>query len=420
MNDARGPAMWALLVIFVANFLSYLDRQLVSALEEPIVHAMGLTEPEFGLLWTLFTVGYMTFALPIGWLADRGRRSQILAACIVVWSIATCFSGFAESKWLLYASRFFIGVGEAGCLVIGQALVADFFGSETRGRALSVFHLAVPLGGTAAFILAGALEDVVNWRMLFYLAGLPGLLVAALVLSLSEPPKLGGGDGHGHGGGAWSQYLELFKTPTLLLVILAQAFAVMLLVPVLHFGAKYLADQLQIDSGVAKVTMGVLALVAGGSATLTSGFIGDRLSRTIPGGYALVAAVGFGVGLPCFLIGFRTTELWVAFPALSIGCFALFLCQPAVNAQIASVAAPAQRATAWSLAVFVLHLLGDTTAPVAFGWVSKEYSRMQAFTGFSFALLVAAVLCAIAVRTAPADVARASRSALPDGAPHRA
>src|SRR5262245_60931004 len=139
---ARRLAVFALLVIFTANFFSYLDRQLVSAVERPIRDAIGLNQTEYGLLWTLFTIGYMTFAVPIGFLADRYNRPRILAACIVVWSIATVASGMAHDRPVLYVSRFLIGVGEAGCLVVGQSLIADYFEARVRGRALSIFHLA--------------------------------------------------------------------------------------------------------------------------------------------------------------------------------------------------------------------------------------------------------------------------------------
>ena len=108
----RRAALFALGVIFSANFLSYLDRTLVSALESPIREAFDISASGHGALWTLFTLGYMVFAMPIGMLADRRNRPRILAACVVVWSIATIASGWAKSREVLYVSRFLIGVGD--------------------------------------------------------------------------------------------------------------------------------------------------------------------------------------------------------------------------------------------------------------------------------------------------------------------
>lgn len=404
----RRAALVALAILFTANLFSYLDRQLVSALEEPITHALSLSQTEFGLLWTLFTLGYMTFALPIGRLADRGNRPLILAACIVIWSGATVASGLATAKWVLYVSRFFIGVGEAGCLVIGQALISDLFPARQRGRALSAFHLAVPLGGTAAFILAGALENVIDWRTLFYLAGLPGVLIAAAILKIEDIPHHREPDEHGvvQKVRASADYRELARTPTLMFIILAQAFAVILLVPLIHFGAKFVSDRVGIPDNEAKVGMGLMALFSGGTATVLSGFIGDWLTKRHPGGYALLAGVSFLAALPFMMIGFQSTDPWVALPALAVGSFFVFACMPAVNAQVATVTHPWQRATAWSMSVFLLHLMGDTTAPVAFGWVSQNLGRLRAFELFSVALLLAGVSALMAARSAPRDVER--------------
>src|SRR5262249_53584516 len=145
--------LWALAVICVANFFNYMDRMLVSALEKQLVADFRLENWEFGLLWSLFTIGYMACAIPIGYLADRYNRTLLFALCVAVWSAATIATGLATWKLVLYASRLFIGVGEAGCLVIGPALLSDYFSRAARGRALSTFYLGQPLGGTAGFVL---------------------------------------------------------------------------------------------------------------------------------------------------------------------------------------------------------------------------------------------------------------------------
>ncbi len=409
---SRKTAVWALAVIFIANFLNYMDRQLVSALEDPLRKDMKLRGDEFGLLWTLFTIGYMVCAVPIGLMADRLMRTRLFAGCIAVWSLATIASGLASSKAVLYIARVFIGVGEAGCLVIGPALISDYFTKQARGRVLSIFYLGLPLGGTAAFILAGLLLDDIGWRNMFFLAGAPGFVVAAIVWLMADPPR-GAGEGahHGvHGGGGAREYLALLKTPTLLLIILAQAFAVIILIPLIHFGVEFFVQSRGMKREEALITLGVMALIAGALGNSLSGVIGDWLDKRTEGAYALLAGIGFLAGWPCLLVGFFAEERWVFLPALTLGCFFYFLCMPAVNTQIANVASPSQRATAWALAVFILHLLGDTLAPPVFGWVSDRIPRALAFSIFSVSLVFAGICCLIAARTAPADVGRVAAS----------
>src|SRR5204862_1100922 len=113
---------YALAIIFFANFLSYLDRQIVATMEaeltkSPAEGGLGITATEFGYIGSAFTIGYMVFAPIVGFLIARYRRPAIFAFCVLVWSLATVGSGFAPNKWVLYGTRFFIGVGEAGCLV---------------------------------------------------------------------------------------------------------------------------------------------------------------------------------------------------------------------------------------------------------------------------------------------------------------
>src|SRR5262249_31100868 len=157
------------------------------------------------------------------------------------WSVATVASGLAQTRSVLNIARVFIGVGEAGCLVIGPSLVSDYFTTAVRGRALSVFYLGMSLGGATAFILPLAFSGLLSWREMFFVAGVPGSAVARLVSLLPEPPRGEedpadqGPHGH-HGGGNLGDYVRLLRTPTLLFIILAQAFAVAVLVPLVHFG----------------------------------------------------------------------------------------------------------------------------------------------------------------------------------------
>ncbi len=402
----RRYAAYALAIIFAANFLDYLDRQLVSALEDPIRGDLRISGAGFGMLWTLFTIGYMVCAPFIGYLTDRYRRTRLFALCILVWSLATLASGMARSKETLYIARVFIGVGESGCLIIGPALISDLFSRERRGRALSIFYLGLPIGGTAAFIMAGLLLGTVGWRWMFYIAGLPGFLAAALIWVMTDPPRGSSdqpeGASHAAPRAGLRPYLELFRTPTLLLVILAQAFAVIILVPLVHFGVEFFVDQRGMGEKEARVALGLIALVAGAAGNTCSGLIGDRLARRFRGAYAAMAGVSFLAGFPCLLLGFLAHSRWIFLPALTAGAFCIFLCMPAVNTQIANVTHPSRRAMAWALAVFVLHLLGDTLSPPIFGKLGDHPRRLLAFVVF-----VAIEYCASRAASAPKSTATA-------------
>ncbi len=414
---------YALAVIFFANFLSYLDRQVVSTMETQLTRSpadggLGISATEFGYIGSAFTVGYMVFAPIVGFLIARHRRPLIFALCVLVWSLATVGSGLAPNKWVLYATRFFIGVGEAGCLVIGPTLLSDYFPKEVRGRVLSIFFLALPLGGATGYIAGAQITKHLDWHWAFFIAGAPGFFVAVLIWLLVDPkpsddasetgPAAAPGGPPGQGAAAphppmkgFKPYLDLLSNRTLLFIILAQAFAVMFLQPFLHFGIGFFEEERGLAKDKAALTLASIALIAGALGNAFSGFIGDRLARRIKGAYALMAGVAFCVGMPFMLVGFGSRNLPLACAGLGIGAFCYFLCMPAVNTQIANSVSADKRAMAYGLAVFILHCLGDTAALPAFGAVSTAVgTKEKAFLFFSGALLLAGASCILAWRYA--------------------
>jgi predicted MFS family arabinose efflux permease len=398
----RRLLAFALGVICLANFLNYLDRQLVSALEQEIRGHFTLTKAEFGALWSAFTFGYMVCAPLVGWAAVRWRRTSMFAVCVLVWSLATIGTGLADSKAALYVSRFLIGVGEAGCLVIGPTLIVDLVPERYRGRALSVFYLGMPLGGTAGYLLGGASATYLGgWHTAFFLGGGPGLLVAGLLLMVREPARAAPVEA-GHGG--LRDYLGLLRNKTLMLIIFAQAFAVMILVPLLHFGIGFFEQDRGMTKMQASTALGVIGLIGGILGMLLAGVLGDRLARRTRGAYALLAACSYALALPALLVGFTQTDHTTIFIAMLIGATCLFMCMPAVNTQIANCVAPDKRAMAYALAVFILHFLGDMAAPPLFGAIAEGPGGAEpAFVRFSCALVLAATCCFVATRTAARD-----------------
>jgi MFS transporter, Spinster family, sphingosine-1-phosphate transporter len=418
---------YALAIIFFANFLSYLDRQVVATMETQLTATkakggLGLTATEFGWVGSAFTIGYMVFAPIVGYLITRYSRPRIFALCVLVWSLATVGSGLATGKWMLYATRFFIGVGEAGCLVIGPTLLSDYFSKEVRGRVLSAFFLALPLGGATGYIAGAKITQWLDWHWAFYIAGAPGFAVAILIWMLVDPkPSEETVDAHGqlvakptapdpsHANRSWianlveglQRYLSLLKNRTLLFIILAQAFAVMFLQPFLHYGIGFFETERQMKKDDASILLAGIALLAGALGNALSGFIGDRLARRTAGAYALLAGIAFCLGMPFMLIGFTSKVIPIAAASLGVGAFCYFLCMPAVNTQIANSISSEKRAMAFALAVFILHLLGDTAALPAFGKVSTVVGAKQtAFLIFSCALLLAGASCLLAARFA--------------------
>ncbi len=404
----RRYALYALLVIFAANFLSYLDRQVVAGLEKELSNAFGFADFEYALLHSVFTIGYIVFAPLIAFLAGRAHRPRVLAGCVLIWSLATMWSGRATFTAELLTARFLIGIGEAGCLVIGPTLIADYFAKESRGAALSVFFLGLPFGGTVGYAVAALGQQYMGgWRNAFLVAGLPGLGLAVLTWLLIDPPR--GGEEiaghHGHGGGkvrGIRPYLALFKNETLRWIILAQAFAVVTLIPLLLYGVKFLEDHYKVEKLEASLSIGLISLIAGSLGNLTSGLLGDWLNRRVRGAYSLLAGIAYLFATPCMILAFTAPTIFIMQVWLFFGAYCFFICMPAVNTQIANAVAAPARAMAYALAAFILHI-GDMVAPLGFRRVELFWDRQSTFVLFSCSLLLAGGSALLAMRSARRD-----------------
>jgi MFS family permease len=328
---------YALMLIFVANFFNYLDRQIVSAVLTELKTDLSLDDIQAGWIGSAFTLGYLLAAPFIGMLADRKKRTTLFSVCIIIWSFATIGSGMAQNFSQLFVTRLFIGLGEAGCLAIGPSLIADYFTPETRGRALAVFFLGLPLGGAAGYVVGGAIAHATSWRNAFYAAGLPGILIGITALFLKEPPRGEADSTHTHAINLkdFSGYKTLLRNGVYLCIVIAQAFASFALVPLIHFGVDFFQEGKGWEKTEATTMFGTVALLAGISGNLLCGWLGDRLTKKHRGAFAAIASVGFLLGLPFVWMGLFLESRTAAIPSLFAALFCLVPCMPAVNAQSA-------------------------------------------------------------------------------------
>src|SRR5467141_3260137 len=187
----RAPArsIYILILLFLINLMNFFDRTIPAVVLEPIRKEFALDDTALGLLGASFTLIYAVAGIPLGYLADRFRRTGILAAGLTVWSLLTAASGLAWSFMSFFWIRLLVGVGEASCAPAANSLIGDLFPSEKRARALGIFMLGLPLGLLLAFSIVGALAQDYGWRVPFYLAAIPGFVVAALIMFAAEPVR---------------------------------------------------------------------------------------------------------------------------------------------------------------------------------------------------------------------------------------
>ena len=213
-----GPYV-ALAVLFAMNLLNYVDRYSFFAAGTHIQKALDIDDDWFGVLGVSFMIVYTIVSPVMGWMGDRYSRKMLLAGGVGLWSLATVGTAFSADFYHMFFWRALLGLGEASYGAIAPALIADLFPIKARGRAMGVYYLALPVGTALGYILGGKIADTLGWQAVFFVVGLPGLLVALAGLFINDP---GRGASEARAGPqkahrpSLKDYLVLLKTPTFL------------------------------------------------------------------------------------------------------------------------------------------------------------------------------------------------------------
>lgn len=192
----RRQARTALALLSVVYAVNLLDRQILSMLLVPIKAELGISDSALGFLTgTSFALFYATAGIPIARLADRSNRVRVIAVGLTLWSAATAACGLARSFVHLALARVLVGVGEAAGSPPAHSLIADYFPPERRARSIALYTMGASVGIGLGYALGGWLEAAVGWRGAFFAVGLPGLVLAALVLLGMREPIRGASEG---------------------------------------------------------------------------------------------------------------------------------------------------------------------------------------------------------------------------------
>lgn len=400
---------WGLLTLLCAiNLLNYVDRQILFAVFPQIQTDFALSDARLGLLGSAFMVMYLLAAPVFGPLGDRWRRGRLAAMGVALWSAATVGTGLARSYGQLLTARALVGIGEASYGTVAPTLIADAFPPERRGMMLSVFYLAIPVGSAIGYLVGGLIGAAWGWRVVFYAAGLPGLLLAAAAWALREPtrPALGGPPTPPPRTRA--AFRTLLHNRSYLLNTAAMASMTFALGGLAAWLPTYFIRVHGLSLAAANTAIGGITVVAGLGGTLLGGWGGDRLLRRTRKAYFLVSGWGLLLGVPGAVLAIAAADPWLAFGAIFVAEVLIFLNTGPLNALIVAVTPPGIRARAFGLNIFAIHAFGDALSPALLGLVSDLTDLSTALLLPAFFLATAALLCLWGARGLPADMAAAA------------
>jgi predicted MFS family arabinose efflux permease len=186
---SRRYAWYALALLALGNLLSYLDRNIIFALFEPIKRDLHVSDAQLGWLGSAYAIVFSVAALFAGVASDLSSRRAVLAGGVALWSAFTALGGAVRAYWQLFVTRALVGVGQSAYLPAGQALLADYFPAGGRAQAMGIFWAGLAVGGVLAVYLGGLLATGFGWRATLWIVGLPGVAFAMLLARLRDPTR---------------------------------------------------------------------------------------------------------------------------------------------------------------------------------------------------------------------------------------
>ena len=416
-----ATAWRTLWVLSLVLGLSQIDRNILSLLLQPIKQDLKLSDAEMGILIGLaFSCVYLVLSFPLARISDRKSRRLMIAAGVAFWSLATAACGLARSFWPMFIARAGLGAGEAANGPATYSLLADSFPREKLPRAMAVLNVGY-VGGTAISLIIGAvviaalgkvhltlplLGAVHTWQLVFFAIGLPGLLVAALMLTVTEPARRGLG---AQGGVApavpvWEVFAFLGRNGRLYGCMFASIFLNgIIVIGSQNFRAAFFqrtyhwpAQQYGLVSGIVSLAVSPVGLIAGT-------WLCERWAARHHDGAMRVGVLAYALNIPFMVAGPLMPQAWEAVACAAVSSALALMGAPPMVAAMQSITPAGVRAQVNSLYLLLFSGLTGIAGPAIIGWLTDlqhDETRLSYVMAFSaaVALPVSTVIMAVALK----------------------
>ena len=409
-------AHYVLIICTLLYTINYMDRQVFSVTLQPMKMELGLTDAQCGLAFTVFMLGMALFSFPVAHMVDRWSRRKSLGIMAMLWSGFTFLTGFATNFITVLIPRAFVGLGEAGFVPGGIAMVGASYNKEKRGRVVGIFHIAIPLGALLGVMLGGVLSAKYGWRTPFYFFAIPGIILGVLAFFMKDYKTVEDTGASAGIKGFFVAMGNVLKAPTMKWFYPALGLSVFMSTAVLFWMPSLMMRVMNISEASAGTYVGLIGLTAILGAPL-GGFLSDFWHKKSPRGRMYVPAVAYlaasvliVLAIPAKFspLGFALLALWGIAVAMAIPAFAT------VSQELVPVA---HKGLAMGLVIFAQYLFGGAWGTWVVGGISDLLGGGA--DGLGVAVMLSAVMSLlggifflIAARTYPADAAKVKQETI--------
>ena len=392
-HSTRRQQVYAVVVLLAIYACHSIDRGIAGIVMEPIRKEFGASDAQLGLITLTYTLAFMAAMVPVGVLIDRKRRIRLLAVLVTIWSACTALAGLAGSLPALMAARAGVGAAEAGGHPTSMSLISDIVPKERRGTSVGLFYVATGIGSIVVFLVGGYVAANYGWRATFFMAGVPGLLLALLALATVREPVRGAQEAVAPDADAkappLSQVLKFMVTTP---AVANMAIAAMLASSVNSSFHIWLASFLMRNHHLDLKQVGLVGALGPGvlqaCGALASGFIGDWLARRHPHRVGYAATVAIFLMAPLGMAYSQTPSLPLAITLVSIMGFCAGSWMAPTFTLLIAITAPRMRGVVIGV-VQMLAAAGSGFGPVVVGLISDQLGG-QIHTALTIGLGVAA------------------------------
>ncbi len=401
LSASTSYAYYVLMMLTLCYVVNVVDRsQVLAASVQSIKKEFGASDFQMGMLTGLpFAIFYSLMGIPIAAWADRSNRRNVLVLAVATWSGMTALFGTSINFTMLFLTRIGTAIGEAGGSPPSHSLISDYFRKDRRGTAFALYALAVPVGTSIGAAIGGWGNQNLGWRNTFIAIGIPGVILAVIVLlTVKEPPR-GMSDGAVSKGarqetpGMWEVLRFLWLRPSFRHLSLACALHSVVWYASGAFNNAFLQRSHGMNVAEAGYWISILAAIAG-VGTFLGGYLSDRLSTRANDRrwYMWVPGIATLVCVPCQFLAYLSPSLAVALPSfVGLMLMAAVFFGPSF-AMTQALATLRMRSVATSLLLFIQTLIGNGLGPSVTGFISDRLAPSFQTDSLRYALVVIGVV----------------------------